>query len=355
MDKRSRYSGRSWCSMVAMDACSFATWASKAIVTLSRNRRCTRVLTVRRNHVAADMPIPIAAPSTSPEWCSNTPLPSSISHKARSASGSAASWDSTSDANIIRGSCRYPSLHSRHMEDSAGGSGAIDWPRLGEDVIRRALLVGCNSEALCLQIEHRSVAPAKRHQLVVCAELNHTAMFENANTVGMPNGGESMRDQDGGAVPRRRQKAVENLRFATHVELRGGFVEQHHASAHFNRRQCPRQGYPLPLPSGEICAAVISARKNCVERRQFCRTSRFQCILHDIVWRACGRDIVAQWQFKADEVLEHGGYAEAPRHDVELAKIGAVDLNPAGLRVVEPAKQFCDGCFARAVLPHDGE
>src|SRR6516162_5531721 len=356
MDKRSRYSGRSWCSMVAIDACSVATWASRAIVTLSRNRRCTRVPTVRRNHVAAvEMPSPIAAPSTSPERCSSTPLPSSISHKARSASGSAAIWDSASDANIIRGSCRNPNLHSRHMEESAGGSGAIAWPRLGEDVIRRALLVGWNTEALCLQIEHRSVALATRHELVVCAGLNHTAMFEDANAVGMPDGGESMRDQDGGAAPRRRQKAVENLRFATHVELRGGFVEQHHASARFNRRQCPRQCYPLPLSAGEICAAVIAASKNCVERGQFCRTSRFQCGLHNIVWRTCGRDIVAQRQFKADEVLEHGGDAGAPRREIELAKIGAVDLNPAGLRVVEPAKQFCDGCFARAVLPHDGQ
>src|SRR5262249_49569252 len=243
---------------------------------------------------AAKSPFPFAPPHMSLDRCSRPLLPSSISHKARSASGSAASWDSTSDANIIRGSCRYPSLHSRHMEDSAGGSGAIAWPRLGEDVIRRALLVGWDTKALCLQIGHRAVAPAKRQQLVVCAKLNHTAMFEDANAVGMPDGGESMRDQDGSAVPRGRQKAVENLRFATHVELGSGFVEQHHASAHFNSRQCPRQGYPLPLSAGEICAAVISARKNRVGRCQFCRTSRFQCGLHDIVWGAYGRDIVAQ-------------------------------------------------------------
>src|SRR5262249_17246181 len=160
------------------------------------------------------------------------------------------------------------------------------WPRLGEDVIRCARLVGWNNEALCLQIEHRSVTPAKRHQLVVCAELNHTAMFEDANAVGMPDGGESMRDQDGGAVPRRRKEAVELPRFAAPVELGGGFAEQPPASALFNRRQCPRQGYPLPLSAGEICAAVISARKNCVERCQFCRTGGFQCELHDIVWGA---------------------------------------------------------------------
>ncbi len=56
-ESRSRYSGRSWWAMVAIEACSRATCASSAIVTLSRKRRCTRVLTVVRNQVAvADTP-----------------------------------------------------------------------------------------------------------------------------------------------------------------------------------------------------------------------------------------------------------------------------------------------------------
>src|SRR3989441_1078799 len=162
--------------MVATDACSCATCDSSAMVTLSRKRRCTRVLTVRRNHVAAaDTPRPIAAPWTMPGLCSRIPLPSSINHNARSASGNAASCDSTSAATIKRGSWRYPSLHNRHMDDSAGGSGSIvpgGRSRSGEDVIRRALLLR-NDEALRLQIEHRPVAPGERHQLVVRAELDH--------------------------------------------------------------------------------------------------------------------------------------------------------------------------------------
>ncbi len=51
-ESRSRYSGRSWWAMVAIEACSRATCDSSAIVTLSRKRRCTRVLTVARNQVA---------------------------------------------------------------------------------------------------------------------------------------------------------------------------------------------------------------------------------------------------------------------------------------------------------------
>src|SRR5215471_5216921 len=240
MDRRSRYSGRSWCSMVSMEACSFATCASNAIVTLSRKRRCTRVLTVRRNHVAAaDTARPIADPSTRPGRCFSTPSPSNISHKARRASGSAASCERTSDANINRGSCLYPSLHNRHMEESAGGRGSIALPgleRLGEDVIRCAFLVRGNTEALCLQIEHRAIAPAKRHQLIVGAKLDHATMFEDADTICMTNGRESVRDQDGGATTRRGQQAVENLGFPPHIELRRGLVEQHYTRAHFHGR-----------------------------------------------------------------------------------------------------------------------
>src|SRR5882762_7988013 len=187
MDNRSRYSGRSWCAMVATDACNCATCDSSAIVTLSRKRRCTRVLTVRRSHVAAvDTPRPIAAPSTRPGLCSRRPLPSSISHSARSASGNAASCDSTNAETIRRGSWRYPSLHNRHIDDSAGGSGSIvpgvpgARSRSGEDVIGLALLLFWDVEALCLQIEHRPIAPGERHQLVVRAELNDPSVLEHA-------------------------------------------------------------------------------------------------------------------------------------------------------------------------------
>src|SRR5436309_5278779 len=166
------------------------------MVTLSRKRRCTRVLTVRRNHVAAvDTPRPIAAPFTIPGRCSRTPLPSSISHKARSASGSAASCARTNAATIKRGSWRYPSLHNRHIDDSAGGSGSIvpgvpgARSRSGEDFIRSTQFVFREDEALRLQIEHRQVAPGERHQLVVRAELDHPAVLEHADTIGMTNRG----------------------------------------------------------------------------------------------------------------------------------------------------------------------
>src|SRR5215472_17004076 len=50
-------------------------------------------------------------------------------------------------------------------------------------VLWTALLVRRNRETFRLQIEHRAVASAERHQLVVRAELNHAAVFEHADAV----------------------------------------------------------------------------------------------------------------------------------------------------------------------------
>src|SRR5215472_4809895 len=318
--------------MVAIDACSLATWDSSAMVTLSRNRRCTRVLTVRRNHVAAaDTPRPTAAPSTSPGRCSSTPCPSSISHKARSASGNAASCDNTSEASISRGSCRYPSLHRRHMEDSAGGRGPSDGSSLREDVIGRALLVGRNIEALCLQIEHGPVAASESHELVVGTKLKYSSVFKHADAVGMANGRKPVRDQDGGALPRDRQQAIENFRFPTDVKLGGGLVEQHYACAKLHRGQRSGQGHALPLPTGEVRAAFIPARKNGVEPREFSSARGIKSCAHDIVRRARGRHIVTKRQFEPDEILKYRRDAGTPQGQIEFTNVGAIDLNLTGL------------------------
>src|SRR5471030_2728984 len=178
--------------MVAIDASSRATCDSSAIVTLSRKRRVTRVLTVRRNQVAvADTPRPIEAASSRRGRCPSTPSPSSFSQTAISESGSADSSESPNATSIRLGSWRYPSLHSRHIDEMAGGSGssgaALDTVS-AEDVIARALLVFGRVEALRLQIEHRLVASAERHQLVVRAEFDDASALEDADAIGLAHG-----------------------------------------------------------------------------------------------------------------------------------------------------------------------
>ena len=93
------------CAMVATDAWSRATCPSSAIVTLSRKRRWTRVLTVRRNHVAAaDTPSATAAIRTSPRSPCRTPSPSSLNQRARSASGRALISERRNEARSNPGS-----------------------------------------------------------------------------------------------------------------------------------------------------------------------------------------------------------------------------------------------------------
>ena len=80
-------------------------WTS-AIVTRSRKRRCTRVLIVRRNHVAAaDTPSRTAAVYTRPRSPSSTPWPRSLNQSASSASGRAAKSARKNAARSMPGSC----------------------------------------------------------------------------------------------------------------------------------------------------------------------------------------------------------------------------------------------------------
>src|SRR5262249_9092525 len=130
--------------MVGTDAWSRATCDSSAIVTLSRKRRCTRVLTVRRNQVAAaETPSATAAVPTRPRLPSSTPSPSRMNQKAKSAAGGAASSARQNEARSMPGSWRKPSLHSRHIDERAGGksSGTAGRGLLGKDVIGLSLLV----------------------------------------------------------------------------------------------------------------------------------------------------------------------------------------------------------------------
>jgi hypothetical protein len=107
IDSRSRNSGRSWWAMVTISAWRRATCDSSAIVTLSRNRRVTRTLTTDRNQVPAAVR-PMASTAVrrrlgSPAWMASA---ITLSHQARSASGTAASWDSTKAVAMSRGSWR---------------------------------------------------------------------------------------------------------------------------------------------------------------------------------------------------------------------------------------------------------
>src|SRR5580765_7837556 len=268
--------------MVAIDASSRAMCDSSAIVILSRKRRCRRVLTVRRNQVAvADTPMPTAAIRTRRGRWPSSPSPSSLSQTAISASGSAESSASPNETSISAGSCRYPSLHRRHIDGSAGGSSSSG--ASGEDDILLSFLVLGGVEPLRLQIEHRLVSPAERDQLVVRPELDDAALLEDADAISLAHGREAVRDEDRRAVAGGGGNPLEDFGFAPHVELRRRLVEQHDARAERDGGHRARQRDALPLAARQIRAVRVAAREDGVEARQPGRAGRLERAAHDLV------------------------------------------------------------------------
>ncbi len=161
--------------------------------------------------------------------------------------------------------------------------------RQASTFIRLPFIVLRRVEPLRLQIEHRPVAAALRHQLVVRAELDDAAVLEDADAIGVTDGREAMRDEDRRAAARRGKDAIENLRFAAHVELRGRLVEQHDARAELNGAQRARERHALPLAARELGSAVVAARQDRVERRQSRRAGGLERLRDGRVVRAARR------------------------------------------------------------------
>ena len=68
-----------------------------------------------------------------------------------------------------------------------------------------------------------------------------------------------------------------------------------------------------------------------------------------------GCHVVAQRQLESNEVLEYRRHARPPAVEVDVAKVDAVNLDSAGLRVIEPAEQLRQRRLAGAVLADDGQ
>src|SRR5512146_2325566 len=80
-----------------------------------------------------------------------------------------------------------PSAAAPSMTASPVAASPVAGSRSGEDVIDHlgiVILVGQpGGEALGLQVEHRAVATAARHQLVVAAQLHDPTVFDHADPV----------------------------------------------------------------------------------------------------------------------------------------------------------------------------
>jgi hypothetical protein len=108
------------------------------------------------------------------------------------------------------------------------------------------------------------------HQLVVAAELDDPAVLDDRDPVGVPDGGEPVRDEDGRALPGGGEDPLEDLHLAADVELRRRLVEQHNARAEFDRRQRPRERDALPLAARQVGAAGVALGQRRVQAGQVC-------------------------------------------------------------------------------------
>src|SRR6266545_4455796 len=152
------------------------------------------------------------------------------------------------------------------MEDSAGGrsAGTGRVAPSGEDIELGLLLTLDDAERLGLQVEHRPVPAAERNQLVVRTKLHHLAVLDHTDPVGVPDGRETVRDKDCGAVAGGVEDAVEDLGFAAHVELGGRFVEQNEAGTQPDRAPRPlaRSSWRRSTPSTSIAPACGSYNRH---------------------------------------------------------------------------------------------
>ena len=253
-----------------IDACSRATCDSSAMVTRSRKRRCTRVLTVRRNQVAAADSAEADRRGLHERSASrsSTPVAEQLQPERQQRVGQR--------GELRRARTRRPSGAARGGSRACTAATSTTAPAaaarsLGVRRGRHSVMPSSSSaaaETLRLQIEHRAIAPAERHQLVVRAELDDPAVLEHADAIGMAHGREAMRDEDGRAVARRGEQAIEDLRLAAHVELRGRLVEQDDAGAQPDRARA--RGRARRAATGrptDRCRRRSRARGRCRARR----------------------------------------------------------------------------------------
>lgn len=84
-----------------------------------------------------------------------------------------------------------------------------------------------------------------RQQGVVRAALDDAALVEDENLIGALDGGQSVRDDEGGASAHESVEGFLHESFGLGVEGRGRFVEQQDAGV-LQERPCNRQALALP-------------------------------------------------------------------------------------------------------------
>src|SRR5207302_11047360 len=94
-------------------------------------------------------------------------------------------------------------------------------------------------------------------KFAVRAALHNLPVFQNEYLIRTLDGGESVRDDEGGSAPAQGVKSVLNERLALAVQAGGGFIEDEDSRICKNRA---RNGHALALPAGQTDAALADDR-----------------------------------------------------------------------------------------------
>ena len=200
------------------------------------------------------------------------------------------------------------------------------------------------------------VEAALGQQFRMGALFGDAALVHHQHSVRLLHGLQPMGDEDGGASGGQPvQSALDEL-FGFRVDGGGGFVEHQDFRV---RRQHPGEGQQLPLPLGEVLAAlrqlgVETLRQGLYEVLGVDRFGRRLDLLSgdggvgqgDVVRHAAGEDV---------EVLQH--HADAPPQvaAVDAVKVDAVQEDAAVRKVVEAPQQPDQGAFAGPGGTDDGQ
>ena len=195
----------------------------------------------------------------------------------------------------------------------------------------------------------RSTAPSRR-AAAVGPGFDDAAALEDVDPVGVQDGREPVRDQDGDRVAGRRHVAdrVDDPFLGERVERRGRLVEHEQVRM---AQQRARDRQPLLLAARDLHAAFadhrveapVGARQQAVARR----------LAQHVEALGVGRRRVHEQQVLADRAGEElrvlGDEADplAQRVEIDLVAGDAVVEDPPGLRAVEPDQQLHQRRLAR--------
>ena len=219
-------------------------------------------------------------------------------------------------------------------------------------------------EAFGLEPEHLRVRAIAGHQLLVGALLHHPATVEDRDRVRLTHGGEPVRDDDGGQALGKCQEVGVEPRLRAGVQVRRRLVQDEYGRAVPDGEQRPGEADLLPLPAGQVDAAVVRGRQRRLpaprqagDRLGDARGTARRLDPRPVtgVVHPSESHVRVRGQGKPGRVLEHAGQPMAPWRRVEPGQVPAVDAEPSASGLVHPAEQFDQGRLAGAVRAHDGE